>query len=84
MRTQRFQDTCDWCGCGTNSIQSRGRTYLCPSCCPDVDPDEIPENAPSSWNHMSEEEKEDWRKGMTMEEIMEKHNWHVLPERSNV
>ena len=73
-------DTCDWCGSQTNSIQTNGSVWLCPSCCPSLDEAEVPENAPPSWHHMSDAEKQDWKNGLSMEEIMEKHSWHVPPE----
>lgn len=77
MGVPKYTDTCDWCGCGTNSLQIRASTDvgLCPECCTDVDADEVPDDAPPSWYHMSEEEREDWRNGMGLEEIMDKHDW---------
>ena len=73
-------DTCDWCGTGTNRIQTNTSVWLCPRCCPSVDADDVPENAPPSWHHMNEEERKDWKNGMSMEDIMDKHSWHIPPE----
>lgn len=76
-------DWCDWCGQPTNAIQIKAGTPnvgLCPSCCPDVDADEVPDNAPSSWFHMSDEERQDWQDGLSLEEIMEKYEWMVPPD----
>lgn len=71
-------DTCQWCGSGTSSIQINSGTDvgLCPECCPDIDHvSEVPDNAPPSWFHMDDDEREDWMNGMSMEEIMEEYNW---------
>ena len=74
-------DTCNWCGTGTDRIQTNGNVWLCPRCCPSIsNVDDVPENAPPSWYHMSEQERQDWKEGMSMEQIMEKHDWHVPPE----
>lgn len=75
-------DTCDWCGQQTNSLQiTAGGPGLCPSCCPDVAESDVPDNAPSTWHHMSLQERADWLDGMSIEEIMEKYNWHIPPEQ---
>lgn len=74
------RDTCDWCGKSTNRIQSSGNTWLCVSCCPDIeDGADVPDNAPPSWHHMNSEERSDWKSGLSMREIMEKHSWGVPP-----
>lgn len=73
-------DSCDWCGSQTSSIQTNGTVWLCPSCCPSADEESVPEDAPTSWHHMSDEERADWNDGMTMEEIIDKYSWHVPPE----
>lgn len=74
------RDTCGWCGKGVNNVQSRGDTYLCPTCCPSIDnPEEVPEYAPTSWHNMSEDERLDWRNGMSMEDIMDKYEWYKPP-----
>lgn len=84
MGHQSYLDTCGWCGTGTNRIQKSGDTYLCPACCPDTDEDEVPEDAPTSWHHMSQDEREDWKSGMSIEEIMEKYEWHSPPSWERV
>lgn len=75
-------DTCDWCSRQCNNIQTNGSTFLCPSCCPSIeDSEDVPENAPPSWHHMDDDERQDWLDGLNMEEIIEKYKWNVPPER---
>lgn len=84
------RDSCDWCGRETNKLQMQpGENFgLCPDCCPDLDLSDImfgiedPDDPlPSSWYHMSREERQAWNDGMSMEEIIEEFNWHEHPER---
>lgn len=77
-----MNDNCDWCGRETNSLQTQaGGIGLCPSCCPDVAESDVPDDAPSSWHHMSHEERVDWLNGMSIEEIMEEYDWLTPPDR---
>lgn len=75
-------DTCDWCGRETNRIQINpgAGVSLCPNCCPEVNPEEMPENAPPEWHFMDENEQRDWKNGMSMEDIREKHEWLQPPD----
>ena len=71
-------DHCQWCGKKTSSIQISSGTnvYLCPKCCPDIDKhNSVPENAPPQWHFMNNAERKDWKNGMSIDEIREKHNW---------
>lgn len=71
-------DTCDWCGKPTNKIQIRSGSGvgLCPEHCPDInEPDNVPDYAPAVWYNMNEDERSDWRNGLSIEDIMEKHEW---------
>jgi len=74
--------TCNWCGSESDEIQSRGDTYLCPDCTPNLNPDEVPDNAPSSWNYMSAQEREAWRDGMSIEKIIHEFDWYSPPDRA--
>lgn len=87
---QNMVDTCDWCRRETNKIQIQpGKNVgLCIDCCPDITLadvmfgiDSIDDSLPSEWHFMDREEREAWLNGMSMEEIMEKHDWYTPPER---
>jgi hypothetical protein len=79
MSNKKGLDACDWCDSESNSIQTNGSIWLCPSCCPSVDEGVVPEDAPASWYHMSNDEREDWKDGMSMEDIVEKYSWYIPP-----
>lgn len=82
-----YTDTCDWCGQGTNKIQSNSNIGLCPKCCPDLHHAELPsdeKHVPSSWHFMSEEERQDWLDGLSIEEIRENIPNNLIFLRSSI
>lgn len=74
----KHTDTCDWCGKQTTKLQMKpgAKFGLCPEHCPDIDdPSSVPENAPTIWYNMDEDERSDWKNGLSLDKIMDKYNW---------
>lgn len=84
-RHTTYRDTCDWCGSGTNKLQTTGDTGLCVACCPDMTDDDVPDDVdqlPSSWHHMSEDERAYWLETRDIEAVIEAFDWATPPSHA--